>query len=186
VIILFDLLIALFGGAYYTSKISADKSARNYNAKRFQNGTEMFNEISSDGALDTQMIISLRNPETRWNLLNSICSELHEVFGNGWEDKYNSTANFVESKYYMQEFDDSRGNPWWVAHSILISKAGRVPILLRRHELHGSSEMIDIQIKTFRIIEREIKKVHPRYGIVITQTKNSGFGCGWINWNFDV
>ncbi len=172
---MFEIFIALFGGLYYGTKILDDKAkSRAYTNKR--NFDEMcFGKVSADFETVFQAEERLRNSETCGKALQSIESELRYVFGEHWRGKY--------EKRFMC-FADSRGDPWWVATQLLLAKDGKVAFTNSMHSLKGYPEMIDAQIRTFKMIEKEIQKEHPTYHIVIKPATSGGTNAGWITWEY--
>lgn len=183
---MFELFIALFGGAYYLARFADDKAkSRAYTNKR--NYNEMcFSKVSADFEAVFQAEQRLRNSETCDEALQSIEPELRYVFGEHWQEKYKKRCgnSSVESKLFTYSVSDERGDPWWVATQLLLARDGKVAFTNSMHKLVGTPEMIDAQMRTFKMIEKEIQKEHPTYHIVVDHTIEYGRNIGWITWEY--
>lgn len=181
---MFELFIALFGGLYYGTKILGEKSAVKASNARFKRASEIFDTLDCSTEDECNVINSLLEPKDRIVALNTISDELEYIFGDNWISKYKPETE-LPFKYINTFGGDMTGNPWWVAINVLIAKQGKLNRLLRTHSIWGTDDSVNVQKKTFDMIEKCIQKYHPEYYIVIVPDY---YGCskGYVRWNFEL
>lgn len=181
---MFELFIALFGGLYYGTKILREKSATKVSDSKFRKASEIFETLHCSVEDECSVINSLMKPKDRVMTLNTISDELEYIFGDNWMSKYKPETE-LPFKYVSTFGSDRTGNPWWVAINVLLANQGKLNALLRTHSLWGTDDAVNIQKKTFDMIERCIQKYRPEYYIVIVPD-NFGGSKGFVRWNFQL
>ena len=181
---MFELFIALFGGLYYGTKILGEKSAAKASDARFKRSSAILDtmDCSTDDEINTFYLLT--KPDSRMEALNTIADELRYIFGNDWASKYEPQKEF-SYKYISLFADDHTGNQWWAAVYILLAKQQKLRRRLRLHSIWGDAEHVNIQKRTFDMIEKCIQKYHPEYHIVIVPD-NYGGSKGFVRWNFEL
>lgn len=179
-----ELFIALFGGLYYGTKILREKSAAKASDATFKRASEIFDTLDCSTEDECNVINLLIKPDSRIKTLNTISYELKYVFGDDWISNYRPQTE-LPFKYISTFGDGDTGNPWWVAITVLLAKQGKLRRHLAIHSMWGDDNAIDIQKKTFDMIEKCIQKYHPEYHIVIVPDK-CGYSKGFVRWNFQL
>lgn len=183
--IMFEIFIAVFGGLYYGIRILSGKaiSISHQLSRTYANGS--FENIEAD--LETVFMAGdiLWDEKTKEEILHEFEPEMAYILGENWREKYKFVLNLGTSEtahnLFFHSINDSRGDPLWIAKELLLAKEGKIDFKERLHKLVGSPEMIDRQIKTFKVIEREIQKTHPSCKIKIIPP-NYKYDSGWIRW----
>lgn len=212
--IVFDLFLALFGGAYYATKISTDKAQKRNAEFERENKTRSYNEITSDyfaikRDVETKYITALCNHNTRSQTLETISGELLQVYGTDWENAFkkfnlpdpNVSRTQRAKKTASRECElllHRPGNPWWAALTILIAKnecrvldcfgfgttSHPFGTLEFVYNENSRSDEREYPIKVMRIVERYIKTKHLDYQILVNQKQERGYIHIYTSWNF--
>lgn len=187
---MFEIFIAFFGGLYYLSVIlggklraSASRAERNYDEKCFKNIVAELNTSFRVGDM-----IWADKDERFEGIIQTIEPDFTYALGENWRERY---ARSIEMSAWSRNslsraITDGRGDPMWVAEQIILAKQGKIDLGEMMHQIQGSPQMQEVQLRTFEIIEREIQKIYPNCKIVISKRNpNSASDGGWIKWKFD-
>lgn len=208
---MFDLFLALFGGAYYSGRIGAEKRRKRFAEMDRESKDESYNAITSDyfvikRDIETKYMNALTDLRTRDQTLESISTELCQVYGRDWSafiQKFNlpdpncSTSKSSNAKKECYLMLHRPGNPWWAALTILIAKNERKVLDcfgdLTAHAFgvfefvfneNSSSEEQDYPVKVMKIVEQYIKSEHPDYYILVDREQKNGYVHVFTSWNF--
>lgn len=207
---MFDLFLALFGGAYYSGKIGAEKRRKRFAEMERESKDKSYNEITSNyfvlkQDVETKYMNALIDLKTRNQALESIETELRQVYGNNWSNFF-QRFNLPDPNCNGQKTSSNKecdlilhrpGNPWWAALTILIAKnEGKVldcfadmtahPFgkLEFVYNMNSSPEEREFPIKVMEIVEQYIKVDHPDYCILVDQEQKNGYIHIFTSWSF--
>lgn len=183
--------IVLIGGAYWVYKF-IDEKANEEVAQKFQeNADEINQKITASRAEEEYIKNVLKSNGSRWDALNSISSELRQIYGTEWKKYFIDLSNF-ESEYTMIYF------PWGKAYHLLLSKSGKIPSLFAaKYQLGGvGDERMKYIIKTCQCIEKNIQLYYPELRILFVPGKQTYVkdGCkfyselsmGSLHWEHNI
>ncbi len=161
-----------------------EKSKAKANNAKFKSSLEIFKTLDCSAEDECNVINSLTKPDSRIKNLNTISDELKYVFGDNWISNYRPQTE-LPYKYISVLGRGDTGDPWWVAICLLIAKQGKLRRLLNWHSMWGDDKAIDVQKKTFDMIEKCIQEYHPKYHIFVVPDE---YGCskGFVKWNFEL
>lgn len=158
------LFIIMVGGIYliikWISETSSKEASDRYCARTHDRVKQM--GIGADGADDD---IMKRLDARDMSLLEEISSELTEVYGANWKDKYRiGVAN--PTQWTMSD------SPWFIAYNILWSKRGKASQSLVGSWLwkfYGplDSEKSKAKLAMCKIIERNMRNFYPDFRIIL-------------------
>ena len=107
----------------------------------------------------------IKSPDTRIVVLEEISDELEEIYGKNWREIFRNLP-YRQTQTITLDYDCG------IAFHILCSKKGKLPKLFSDwYEMMGNEEVREKKIKTCKIIEKNIQKVHPELEIVFMPGK---------------
>lgn len=163
---MWGIVIVLIGGVYWVYKYIDEKTNEEI-AQRYRNNADEINKkITASADEEYSIKSSLKNEETRWEMLSSISCELNEIYGDTWRRYFQDDSKF-ESEYTMIGF------PWGKAYHLLLSKRGKIPSLFAAtYQLGGvDDKRMQCIIRTCRCIEKNIRVFYPDLNIVFVPGK---------------
>ena len=208
---MFDLFLALFGGAYYSGKIGAEKRRKRFAKIERESKDKSYNEITSDyfvinRDIETKYKNALISLETRDQTLESISTELYQVYGQDWSDFFkkfnlpdpNCSSSKLSSAKECNIMLHKPGNPWWAALTILIAKNEKRALECFGYSITAHSfgewefvfnesssfEEQERPVKVMKIVEQYIKAEHPDYYILVDREQENGYIHIFTSWNF--
>lgn len=158
---MWEAVIIIVGGIYWVYKYIDEKTNKEI-AQKYRNNADAINKRITASADEEYFIKrSLKNEETRWEMLNSISHELNEIYGYDWRRYFQEDSKF-ESDYTMISF------PWGKAYHLLLSKRGKIPSLFASmYQLGGvGNEGMEYIIRTCEYIEKNINSFYPELKMV--------------------
>lgn len=155
---MFDFLTALFGGIFYFGEISSEKAILKALEKERQEEREYHESISLTPDEDCELIrVFIENRDnTQRELLESISSELEEIYGENWRKNYPNGGS--------QYWNSGVREPWGIAFHILASKQHKLPYFSSMcYSLSGGlgPEKGAYVVKACEIIERNMQEKYP-------------------------
>lgn len=168
---MFELLIALFGGIFYYGMISSEKATEKAYEKNKKERYDFHKSVSLSEDEDAMLIRTFihGNFESQQSILNSISSELEEIYGENWIDNYPEGG----SEYWSMRLRE----PWGIAYHILASKMHKLALFdSYRYSLSGGlGEKRGIYvIRACKIIERNMQERYPELKLWFVPAQKPG------------
>lgn len=198
---MFEFFIALFGGLFYGGVALSERS-NNKRLDKFHDNVEEWRNLLNGCDARYEIECQLRNPDTRWEALNSIADQLKFVYGDDWETLY----------YSEPAFGDYRWSVWVQAAQILVAKQGKLAMDMGlfcntiRLDFMNEGERT-VVLRVFQVVERYIQEYlnsnHPDKPNIMLyfvpemkiKTRHSGkreiywdekIALGRLDWSFNI
>lgn len=156
---MWDFFESLFGGAFWISKCVNEKHKKNVYENRRCKANAITNMIRATAEQEEYIKRELLS-DSRFELLNSISSELSEVYGDNWSEYFMDISEF-DIQYQHIEY------PLGTAFHILLAKQGVKPRMFSTfYSLIGNESITARKIKVCELIEKNIRKYHPELKMV--------------------
>ena len=84
---MFDLFLALFGGAYYISKIKQDKRSTKDYDNHHKSSKNLRANVCCSAHEDLNLRSMLRDPAQKEDILSFVSSDLSNIYGCNWRKK---------------------------------------------------------------------------------------------------
>ena len=154
----------IFGG-YIAWKLIDDRATKEA-LDDFMNKEERINNDIKLSSSESDYIASqIKSFDTRIMVLEEISDELEEIYGENWREIFENLP-YRQTQTLTLDYDCG------IAFHILCSKKGKLPKLFSDwYEMIGNEEVREKKIKTCKIIEKNIQKVHPELEIVFMPGK---------------
>lgn len=184
---MFEFFIALFGGLFYGGVTLSERS-NNKRLDKFHDNADEWRNLLNGCDTRYEIECQLRNPDTRWELLNSIADQLEFVYGKDWESLY----------YSEPAFGDYRWSQWVQAAQILVAKQGKLAMDMGLSIGYIQLNLMDesertVVLRVFQVVEQYIQEYlnvnHPdKPGILLyfvpkQEFKRRSSGKPQVVWN---
>lgn len=164
---MFDFFASLFGSGFLLSKYMSDKRQTNAYNKKINNAKEI-NEMLNASLEQEETLKDMLLKNNDNNILESISSELTEIYGDDWKNHYQDLSNF-DCEYSHIQY------PWGVAFHILLAKQGLKPRMFSTYyDLMGNEDMTNRKIKVCEIIECHIQSFYPDLQMIFVPGSHIG------------
>ena len=90
---MFDFFASLFGSGFLLSKYMSDKHQTNVYKKKINNAEEI-NKMLNASLEQEETLKDMLLKNDKNSILESISSELTEIYGNDWKNYYQDLSNF--------------------------------------------------------------------------------------------
>lgn len=182
---MFDLFLALFGGAYYTSKIKQDKRSSKIYDNYHNFGEEIREKICCSVHEDLNLRSLLRDSEKANEALSFISKELSDIYGDNWREKIKANNFFIGN--WSQ---GSNSGIWNVV--LLLYCAKKLHKSAFNHDyVFLSNTNNDVELRmALRIVEKEIQSIYPERHLVCIKKllfpNDIRFVQNILIWDFDT
>lgn len=114
------IVIVLVGGIYWGYKYIDEKTNVEIAQKKENDAEEINKKINATHEEELFVKSLLKNEDTRWQTLDSISTELEDVYGVCWKKLFQDDAKF---EWEISTIYAS----WGKAYHLLLSKKGKIP-----------------------------------------------------------
>lgn len=152
---MWGIVIVLVGGIYWGYKYIDEKTNVEIAQKKENDAEEINKKINATHEEELFVKSLLKNEDTRWQTLDSISTELEDVYGVCWKKLFQDDAKF---EWEISTIYAS----WGKAYHLLLSKKGKIPRMFSKaYPLAGGVEKTDQTIRTCKHIEKNIQTYYP-------------------------